>query len=248
VPQPAARQLEQVHEDEHREQVEQEAGHDGADRGPVAVDHLGAESPVPQRLAHRERLIQRHLVRPGHAGAVGQGAVGHGAAAAPAADLAVGEGEEGRAALRARQIRDPVDQAGQRGHPDTQQDRHHDPAEHPREPVPGRVTVGVRADRVVRGAVPGLHPDARVAPAQPHGVNHGRDQRDDGDRRQQQDEDGGHGQTRPAGVGRQRPEQTAGRHPGDDADDRRPDPAPASMEQPDRGGDLWVGIGDRRLR
>jgi hypothetical protein len=94
----------------------------------------------------------------------------------------------------------------------------------------------------------GLHADARVAPAQPHGVDHGRDQRDDGDRRKQQDEDGGHGHARAAGVGRQRPEQTAGRHPGDDADDRRPDPAPASMEQPNGGGDLWVGISDRRLR
>jgi hypothetical protein len=248
VPQPAARQLEQVNEDEHAEDVEQDAGHDCPDRGPVVIDHLGAEPPVPQRLAHSERLVQRHLVRPGHAGAVGEDAIGHGAAAAPAADLAVGEREEGGAAFRAGQIRDPVDQAGQRGYPDPQQDQHHDPAEHPREPVPGRVAVGVRADRVVRGAPHGLPADARVAPAQPYGVNHGCDQRDDADDRQQQDEDGGHGQARPAGVGGQRPEQSAGRHPGHDADHRRPDPAPPSMEQPDGGCDLWVGISDRRLR
>jgi hypothetical protein len=56
VPQPAARELEQVHEDEHADGGEQDAGHDGPDRGPVAVDHLGAEPPVPQWLAHRERL------------------------------------------------------------------------------------------------------------------------------------------------------------------------------------------------
>jgi hypothetical protein len=46
VPQPPARELEQVHEDEHAGDVEQDARHDGPDRGPVAIDHLGAEPPV----------------------------------------------------------------------------------------------------------------------------------------------------------------------------------------------------------
>ena len=248
MPQPAAGQLDQVHEDEYSEQVEQDPGEDGRDRGPVAVDHLRAEPPVPQRLAHRERLTQRDLVGPGHAGAVGQDAVGHGAAAAPAADLAVGEGEEGGAALRAGQIADPVDQAGQRGHPDTQQDQHHHPAEHPREPVPGRVTVGVRADRVVPGAPHRLPADAGVAPVQPDRLDHGCDQRDDGDDRQQEDEDSGHGQPRPAGVGRQRAKQPAGRHPGHDADHCRPDPASPPVQQPDGGGDLRIGISDRGFR
>ena len=248
MPQPAPRELERVNDDEHAEHAEQQAGEDGPDSAPVAVDHLRAEPPVPQRLADRDCLAQRHLVGPGYVGAVGEHAVGHGAAAAPAAGLAVGDGQEGGAALGPGEIRDAVDQPGQRHHPDAEQDHHHDPAEDPAEPVPGRVAVGVRADRVVPGAPNGLAADAPVEPVQPHGVDHGCDQRAEAEEGQQQDEDGGQGQARPAGVGRQRAEQPARHQPGHDADHRRPDPAAPPVQQPNGGVDLRVGMGDGRLR
>jgi hypothetical protein len=114
--------------------------------------------------------------------------------------------------------------------------------------VPRRVAVGVRANRVVPGPPHRLPADAVVAPVQPDRLDHGCDQRDDGDDRQQEDEDSGHGQPGPARVGRQRAEQPAGRHPGHHADHRGPNPAPPPVQQPDGGGDLWIGVGDRGFR
>jgi hypothetical protein len=76
----------------------------------------------------------------------------------------------------------------------------------------------------------------------PHGVDDGGDQANRRRGRQQQDEYRGDRDTRPAGVRSPRTEQAAGHQEGHDADRRRPDPAPAPVQQPDRGGDGRIGF------
>jgi hypothetical protein len=219
---------------------------------PTAIPSLSisaAPSPHPHRLADLEWLAERDHVRPGRvdASAAGlQDAVGARLAAVLIAVCLVRDRVECDRVSGVGQVRHPVDYTGHADHRHHQYQQHPDPAECPRDPVPGRVVVGMRAARMVCGERDGLCPDRGWPAPQQRTVRHRRDDAGNGQGAQRKDHD-------PV-PGRRRRSMRLRAGGGVDGQDERyetgngcPDPALATVQQSHGGGNLRICDGGARL-